>query len=155
VAAALVLAADAGIPLRPSLVSFTPWTTMDDYVAILEFIAEHDLVEQVDPVQYTIRLLVPPGSALLEDLSAHEWLGELDEEAFTYRWQHPDPRMDTLYREVSQLVGQQQQAGRDHRAVYYAVRDLALRIAGRSAPTAEAPPVTGRALPHLTEAWFC
>ncbi len=32
--------------------------------AILEFVAEHNLVGNVDPVQYSIRLLVPQGSLL-------------------------------------------------------------------------------------------
>jgi radical SAM superfamily enzyme YgiQ (UPF0313 family) len=155
---ALSIAGAAGIPLRLSLVSFTPWTTLDDYIAMLDFIAEHDLVEQVDPVQLTIRLLVPPGSALLHDSSAGEWLGALDEEAFTFRWTHPDPRMDELHRRVSVLVEEAQRGGRDHQATFRAVRALALRTAGRTVATVvpraremSAPSV----LPHLTEAWFC
>ena len=54
-----------GIEIRPSWLPFTPWATLDDVRAILEFVAEHDLVGNVDPVQYTIRLLVPEGSLLL------------------------------------------------------------------------------------------
>jgi radical SAM superfamily enzyme YgiQ (UPF0313 family) len=160
VAAALALATASGIPLRLSLVSFTPWTTLADYLAMLDFIGEHDLIEQVDPVQYTIRLLVPPGSALLDDPSAREWLGSLDDEAFTFRWEHPDPRMDELHRAVCRLVEQAQRAGREHRAIFRDVRELALGMAGRCAPpfdphAAGAPVAAGRPLPHLTEAWFC
>ena len=156
VATALTLAGAAGIPLRPSLVSFTPWTTLDDYVMMLAFVGEHDLVEHVDPVQYTIRLLVPPGSALLDDPTARDWLGPLDEEAFTYRWQHSDPRMDELHREVSQIVERANGDGRDYRAVFHNVRSRALRMAGSAPPQSEAYSASqGRTLPHLTEAWFC
>ena len=56
----------AGIALRPSFVSFTPWTTIDDYIDVMDFVEAEGLIDNVDPVQYTIRLLVPPGSLLLE-----------------------------------------------------------------------------------------
>ena len=55
-----------GIPIRPSLVAFTPWTTLDDYLDLLNCIRDLNLVEAVDPIQYSIRLLVPPHSALVE-----------------------------------------------------------------------------------------
>src|SRR5208282_2431222 len=102
-----------GIPMRPTLVAFTPWTTPADYMEVLDFVAEYDLVENIDPVQYGIRLLVPPGSALLEEQEHDEldWLGPLDEEAFTYLWKHPDPCMDQLHREVAALV---EIAAREH-----------------------------------------
>jgi radical SAM superfamily enzyme YgiQ (UPF0313 family) len=160
VAAALDIMNECGIPLRPSLVAFTPWTTADDYVGVLEFVAEHRMIEQVDPVQYAIRLLVPPGSALLNEPDAHEWLGELDEEAFTYRWDHPDPAMDELYRRVSEVVEQTQHRGLSTAQTFDAVRELALRAAGKPEPmSASAAPgriaVAERPLPHLTESWFC
>ena len=55
----------AGIEPRPSLLPFTPWTTRDDLVELLDFVARHDLVANVDAVQYGIRLLLPPHSLLL------------------------------------------------------------------------------------------
>jgi radical SAM superfamily enzyme YgiQ (UPF0313 family) len=160
VAEALDILARAGIPLRPSLVSFTPWTTLDDYLDVLDFVCEHDLIEQVDPVQYTIRLLVPPGSALLEQPDTQTWLGPLDEEHFTYLWDHPDPRMDVLYRRVSQLVEEAQRAGSSRAQIFAAVRALALEVAERPerALAASGASVGGRpqrVVPHLTEAWFC
>ena len=50
--------------IRPSWLPFTPWTTADDLADILEFISQHDL--DVDPVQVTIRLLIPEGSLVLD-----------------------------------------------------------------------------------------
>ena len=55
-----------GIEVRPSFMPFTPWTTLDDIVAICDFVADHDLIGNVDPVQYTIRMLLPEGSLLLD-----------------------------------------------------------------------------------------
>src|SRR5205807_4634599 len=62
--AALALARAAGLVLRPSFVAFTPWTTRDDYLDLLDWVDREALWDHVDPVQWTIRLLVPPGSLL-------------------------------------------------------------------------------------------
>src|SRR2546426_1084547 len=75
--AALAATRAAGIALRPTWVAFTPWTTLDGYREWLDFLAAERLVDHVDPVQYGIRLLVPPGSLLLDlpEMRAH--VGEL------------------------------------------------------------------------------
>src|SRR5207245_6368789 len=56
----------AGTALRPTWVPFTPWATLDDYRELLDFVEAHELIDAIDPVQYSIRLLVPPASLLLE-----------------------------------------------------------------------------------------
>src|SRR3989454_1798144 len=75
--AALAATRAAGIALRPTGVAFTPWTPLDGYREWLDFLAAERLVDHVDPVQYGIRLLVPPGSLLLDlpEMRAH--VGEL------------------------------------------------------------------------------
>ena len=86
---AVVLLRTHGIAIRPSWLPFTPWATLDDVRAILEFVAEHDLVGNVDPVQYTIRLLVPERSLLLGHIDG---LGPWDASRLTYPWTSPlDP----------------------------------------------------------------
>ena len=94
----------AGIAPRPTWVSFTPWTMLRDYVDVLEWVDEEGLVGHVDPVQFTVRLLVPPGSLLLSSAAIQPFLGPLVPESFTYPWKHPDPRMDLLHARVSELV---------------------------------------------------
>jgi radical SAM superfamily enzyme YgiQ (UPF0313 family) len=152
---ALQVAAEAGLPLRPSLVAFTPWTTLDDYLDMLEFVGENGLIDLVDPVQFSIRLLVPPGSALAAQPDAAEWLGELDAPYFTYRWDHPDPRMDALWAMASARVEQAAQMGEAARVTFEAVRGLAYAAAGQRPPAREWPQANSRTLPRLTEAWFC
>src|SRR5262249_59615640 len=56
---------DHEIDVRPSFLPFTPWTARDDMVQLLDFVADPDLVASFDPVQYTIRLLLPADSLLL------------------------------------------------------------------------------------------
>src|SRR5437868_9572664 len=90
------------------------------------------LIDQIDPVQYAIRLLVPPGSDLLKQPETSGWLGALDEEAFTYHWDHPDPRMDCLHEQVSARVEQAQAAGEDPLETYLSICGLARAAAGTS-----------------------
>ena len=147
---------DAAIAFRPTWVAFTPWTTLDDYREILDFVEPEGLIDHVDPVQYTIRLLVPPGSALLKSQAMRPHLGPLVPEAFYYKWTHPDPRMDELHRAVGAAVEQAARDAEDPGATFYRVRELAETAAGR--PPRPVGPVLRpeRARPpRLTEAWFC
>jgi radical SAM superfamily enzyme YgiQ (UPF0313 family) len=153
VAEALGIVRAAGITFRPTWVAFTPWTMRADYLEVLEFVEEHGLIDHVDPVQYSIRLLVPPGSYLLDRPAMKPHLGLLDQASFSYRWTHPDPGMDQLHREVSALVERDTQAGEDPSATFYRIWALA---AGRP-PTDVASPLPrdrDRA-PRLSEPWFC
>jgi radical SAM superfamily enzyme YgiQ (UPF0313 family) len=146
-ARATKLVRDHAIEVRPSWMPFTPWTTPSDIVDILDFVAEHDLVGNVDSVQYTIRLLLPTGSLLLDhpDLAPH--LGPWDDERLTYTWTAPDPAVDALQATLAGLVEGHVAAGTPTDAVYVAVR----AAAGARPITLPSP----REGPRLTEAWFC
>jgi hypothetical protein len=153
---ALKVLDEAGIAMRPSLLPFTPWTTLDDYLELLTFIEEHELIENVDPVHLSIRLLVPPGSALLDRPETAEWLGPLDEPAFTYRWTHADPRVDALQRAVAALVEHAQLEERDPAETFEQVKMLTRAMVGGPLQPATAKPESSRQRPpRLTESWFC
>jgi pyruvate-formate lyase-activating enzyme len=143
-ARAVTILRDAGIEVRPSWLPFTPWTTRDDLVALLDFVHEHDLVGSVDPVQYSVRLLLPEGSLLLDHADLAPFLGPWDQERSSYTWASPDPDIDELQRHIATVV----ESDDDPITLYARVRE-----------TVGAPPVdlagvtTGR--PRLTESWFC
>jgi radical SAM superfamily enzyme YgiQ (UPF0313 family) len=148
---------EIGIPLRPTWVAFTPWTTLDDYREMVDFVDGEDLVDAVDPVQYSLRLLVPPGSLLVDHPAIRPHLGPLVERAFSYAWTHPDPRMDALQVEVAGIVEAAAEAHADDAVTFDRVRVVAAAAAGaptRSLPAARALPDRGRP-PRLTEPWFC
>jgi hypothetical protein len=152
---AVQLTARAGIALRPTWVSFTPWTTLEDYRELLDFVETHGLVDAIDPVQFSIRLLVPPGSLLLESAGMRPFLGELVEEQFYHRWTHPDPRMETLHTEVSAMVAGAADRREDAAVTFQRVRELADRSAGVVARAITAPDPRRARPPRLTEPWFC
>jgi radical SAM superfamily enzyme YgiQ (UPF0313 family) len=145
----------SGIPMRPSLLPFTPWSTIDDYQELLQFFAERDLVEHVDPVHFSIRLLVPPGSALLADPSSVEWARELDEEAFSYRWQSTDPTLDRLQKQVASIVENAAADQEPARFTFGKIWSVAYSVAGMQAPSLPVPKSRRPVPPRLTESWFC
>jgi radical SAM superfamily enzyme YgiQ (UPF0313 family) len=154
---ALAIMRQATIALRPSLVSFTPWTTLDDYLDVFEVVEREGLIDHVDPVQYAIRLLIPPGSMLLERAAVRPFLGPLDEAAFSYRWTHPDPRMDKLHQAVTHLVEEATKADEDPAVTFERVRALAYAARdGQESTAVTCNLVPGRSRPpRLTEPWFC
>jgi radical SAM superfamily enzyme YgiQ (UPF0313 family) len=153
VSRALRIVRDSGIAFRPTWVAFTPWTTLEDYVEMFEFVESEKLIDHVDPVQFTLRLLVPPGSALLTRDAIAPYLGPLDQAAFIHRWTHPDPRMDVLQREASRIV--EAAATEDAAATFYRLKALACSTAGLALEPEPALAPDRRRPPRLTEAWFC
>ncbi|GAC1643109.1 MAG: CUAEP/CCAEP-tail radical SAM protein [Ktedonobacteraceae bacterium] len=146
-----------GIPLRPSLLPFSPWETLESYTTLLNFFEEHHLIEHIDPVHLSIRLLVPPGSALLEEPDSPTWLGKLDPSAYTYQWRHPDPRMDELQRKIAQQVEQAEGSSTDAIETFLRVKALVHAMQGSRLSLLQALRSYGtpKVLPHLTESWFC
>ena len=149
-----------GIEFRPSLLPFTPWTTLEGFAELVSFVAAHDLVESVDPVQYGIRLLLPPGSLLLKtpDPVLAASLSGYDAAALTWTWRSADQRVDRLQAEVAALTEAAASNGEPCRRTYRDVRRAAFAALGRDDPSPPAvdtddnePPVR----PHLSEPWFC
>jgi hypothetical protein len=153
---ALQITKRAGIPLRPSLMPFTPWTNLQDFLDIIEFVEENEIIAHVDPVQYSIRLLLPPGSPLLELPETRPHLRQFDAEKFTFLWEHPDPGMDRLQKEIAAVVEAAAPAQHETFETFAAIRELAYRAAAQT-PRRKLMLSTLPALmpPRLTEHWFC
>ena len=154
---AVKAAREARVSIRPSLVAFTPWTSAQDYFDLLDFIEEYALIDEVDPIQMAIRLLVPPGSHLLRSPHMDRYVTELDAENFIYRWEHSDERMDKLHEEALILVEDAATRQEDAAVTFSRIRELAADILERpeqAQPKAVFAPDRIRP-PRLTESWFC
>jgi radical SAM superfamily enzyme YgiQ (UPF0313 family) len=145
---AIALLREHGIEPRPSFMPFTPWTTVDDVRELLDFVAAHDLVGNVDPVQYTIRLLLPEGSLLLDHPDMRPHLGGYDAERLSWTWTAADPEVDDLQAQLAALVEGAAASGEPPHRTYERIR-AALGVEAQI----EAGSVEGR--PRLTEPWFC
>jgi radical SAM superfamily enzyme YgiQ (UPF0313 family) len=148
---------EIGLTLNPTFVPFTPWTSLDGYVALLALIAKLDLIENVAPIQYAIRLLVPAGSKLLELAVVQEWVGEFDAAALCHAWIHPDARVDRLHAAVLAAVKDGQARNQPRRELFSTVWRLAQQAAGHV--PVRPPPFSGAfpnaPIPHLSEPWYC
>jgi hypothetical protein len=152
---ALAVVRAAGLSLRPTFLPFTPWTTASDYLELCHFVLGHDLVAEVDPVQLSLRLLLPPGSLLLAHPEMAPHLGALDQARLTYAWTHPDPRMDTLQLTVAALVEDAVRRAEPAGVTFARIHALAAAAAGRVATQVVAPGPPRTAPPRLSESWFC
>jgi hypothetical protein len=156
-----------GIEPRPSWLPFTPWTSMQDVADVVDFVARHDLVPNVDAVQYSIRLLVPQGSLILRD--AELPLGPYDPDLLSYTWRSPDVRVDELQAHLAFIAERAAAEGEAVETTYPRIRHaVAQAVGGRSRdePTgvtdngaddvaALVGPRSGAERPRLTEPWFC
>ncbi|MHC4067568.1 MAG: CUAEP/CCAEP-tail radical SAM (seleno)protein [Planctomycetota bacterium] len=155
---ALSILRSAGIPMRPSLVAFTPWTRLEDYQETLRWVDRDDLIRNIDLVQFSIRLLIPPGSPLAELDAMQPHLVELKQERFSYIWKHPDPRMDHLHGEVSAIVHNAALHQEDSDRTFERIWDAAFAVDRATSPpqiTRFLPARTTVSPPRLTEPWFC
>ena len=147
-----------GIEVRPSLLPFTPWTTLEDMVELIDFVTDHDLIGNVDPVHYSIRLLVPQDSLLVDEPAMAAHLGRYVPEQLGYEWTAEDPRTEVLQQRLAELVELSAAAGRPIAETFAEVRDVVRSAAGVSPISAAVDPATAEAAqarPRLTEAWFC
>ena len=158
---ALDLTREVGLPLRPTFVPFTPWLSLDEYLELLTFVRSRGLVRHVDPVQLAIRLLVPRGSSLYGTAALAPHVGEFDPRTFSYTWRHPDPRMDTLQREILAMVEAAARSDEPPELTLTRVESMTRVTAGYPAPSGggradEGPTLpTAAFVPRLTETWFC
>ena len=142
----------AGLPLVPTFVAFTPWTSLQHYADLVTTVDRLGLIEHVSPVQWSIRLLIPRGSRLLELEDVRGLVEPFDPVALAFPWRHPDARMDALQRRVAAIVGNANGTPRG---------DIARAIAGEIAavdsavcvPLRDDAPSAG--VPHVTEPWYC
>jgi len=88
-------------------------------------------------------------------------MGAFDEAALSYRWMHPDPRVDKLQRRLETSIARAVTAKQHRRAIFESVWEMlheALHKPGDS-PTPRLPDVPpGRprvTIPYLTEPWYC
>jgi hypothetical protein len=154
---ALALCQQVGLNLNPTFVAFTPWTTLDDYIELLTVLATQDLIAHVAPIQLAIRLLLPAGSTLLAVPEMRPYLQDFDASALTYRWVHPDARIDQLCDEALKLVQSGEAETASRQEIFARLWAAAHKAAGLPAGAVPEPVVAPRRgpIPYLDEPWYC
>ena len=145
------------LPLQPTFVPFSPWTTLASYCEQLDFLAANDLIENVAPIQLAIRLLIPAGSLLLDLPDIQRIAGPFDEKSLVHPWKHADARVDRLCEEVQRIVHSGEKLNCSRRQIFRRIREAARLAAGIERIESDALPLlAARAtIPYLTEPWYC
>jgi len=153
----LALCRQAGLPLSPTFVAFTPWTTVQSYYSFIGGLQQLGLADHVAPSQLAIRLLIPAGSRLMEVAEVSRIVEPFDESALVYPWRNPDPRVDKLCANVQNVVHQGGKQKATRRQIFQRVAGLAQEAAGID-PAGRVEPSDRpdrAAIPYLTEPWYC
>jgi radical SAM superfamily enzyme YgiQ (UPF0313 family) len=145
---------EIGLALQPTFIAFMPWTTIDGYGALLQALADLELVENTAPVQLALRLLVTQKSRLLELQDIQAVIGPFDEKALVYPWKHANRDVDTLANLVFQLVSRRQAENKTRAEIFNEIWELVLHT---PAPKLRRQsPVPHRdGFPHMDEPWYC
>ena len=144
-----------GMTLQPTFLPFTPWTSLESYLELLEVLRENGLVENVAPIQLAIRLLIPAGSRLLELSEVRAVVAPFDESAMVYPWKHYDPRVDALSQELQQIVHAGEKLNQSRSRIFERIETAARRAAGAPALPKQPPMISRATIPYLTEPWYC
>src|SRR5690606_284305 len=94
------------------------------------FLAAYDLLGVTDPVQLSIRLLIPRRSLMLELDEVAGAVGEYDEDLLSYRWESADPRADELQRRMAEVAEAAADCGADGVQTLVDMWRLAVETAG-------------------------
>src|SRR5262249_58406068 len=126
-------------------------------IELLTVLATQDLITHVAPIQLAMRLLLPAGSTLLALPEMRPYLQDFDASALTYRWVHPDPRVDQLCDEALKLVQSGEAETASRYEIFARLWAASHKAAGLPALHMPNPHVASRRgpIPYLDEPWYC
>lgn len=141
-----------GIHVRPTWLPFMPWTRTDHVVELVSFLDANDLNGATDPVQLAIKLLIPGGSLLEDHPAVVPHLSAYDPRALTWDWTFSDPGAERLQKELESIAAEASECGHELTTTLGVMR---AKIADLTGHQLGPLPATKRAVPRLTESWFC
>jgi radical SAM superfamily enzyme YgiQ (UPF0313 family) len=145
---------ELGMTLHPTFVPFTPWTTLEGYLDLLNALQEQALIENVAPIQLGIRLLIPEGSRMLELEDVRGMVGPFDPRSLAYPWKNADPRVDALSDAIQEIAAAAERVKESRPATFERIWKAAHTTAGLPAPAIASAQHSG-AVPYLSEPWYC
>jgi radical SAM superfamily enzyme YgiQ (UPF0313 family) len=146
----------AGIALQPTFVPFTPWTTFENYLDLLEQLRRVELIGAVAPIQLAIRLLVTASSRLLDMEEVRNGIGPFNAKSLIYPWEHSVPGIDRLCDELQDIVAAAEEMKQSRAAIFEKIWHATNRAADRRiVERALVAPAEETGVPYLNEPWYC
>ena len=148
---AVELSLENNIDIRPTWMPFSPWTEQNDLISIIKLIENYKLRETVDPIQLTIKLLIPKNSLILKRPEMEENLLNYDPASFSYAWKYKFPNIDNIQNELFTYVLQHE--SENEYTQYLGLVDILESHTGETLLNPEK--YNQRIVPKLSETWFC
>jgi radical SAM superfamily enzyme YgiQ (UPF0313 family) len=145
----------AGIALQPTFVPFTPWTTCENYLDLLEQLRRLELIGAVAPIQLAIRLLITAGSRLLDIEEVRGSIQPFDAKSLIYPWEHSVPGIDRLCEELQDIVAAAEKLKQGRAAIFEKIWRAANGAADRRIEEKALVDAAVKAVPYLNEPWYC
>jgi len=125
---------ELAMTLHPTFVPFTPWTTLEGYLDLLNVLQEQVLIENVAPIQLGIRLLIPKARECSNWKMLRGMVGPFDPQSLAYPWKNTDPRTDALSETVQEIARRRSARAKSRPATFERIWKAAHTAAGLPAP---------------------
>jgi hypothetical protein len=148
---ALRLMRAADLPMAPTFIPFTPWTTRESFAEFLRALVTLGLADQVAPIQLAIRLLIPEGSLLMKLPEVRAMVQPFDWKGLCYPWRNRDGDVDALCAAIQETIKREERRRTPRLEIFRKIWDLA-----KAGEWPVDVPMAARAtVPYLTEPWYC
>ena len=140
-----------GIDIRPTWMPFSPWTELEDLSNIVELIEGYQLRETVDPIQLTIKLLIPKHSLIIKRPEIKKYLGDYEKESLSFQWQYENIHAEKLQSSLFDFILKNSEL--DEHKQYLGMVSIIEEFTGTKLLTNTN--YDFKKVPKLSETWFC
>ena len=148
---AIEISQQNNIDIRPTWMPFSPWTRKNDLIDIIKLIENYKLRETVDPIQLTIKLLIPKHSLILQKSEIKEYLNNYDKNSLSYLWDYRDEEVNEL--QILLFNYLQDNPHLDEHSQYLGMVKIIENITNSSLILDS--DYSFKSVPKLSETWFC
>jgi radical SAM superfamily enzyme YgiQ (UPF0313 family) len=142
---------DFGIDVRPTWMPFSPWTELNDLSNIVNLIEKYKLRETVDPIQLTIKLLIPKHSLIIKKPEINKYLGNYEKNSLSFKWKYENNDVEKLQSSLFDFILHNSEL--DEHKQYLGMVNIIEKFTDTE--LLKNSTYDFKNVPKLSETWFC
>ena len=142
---------DFGIDVRPTWMPFSPWTELNDLSNIVNLIEKYKLRETVDPIQLTIKLLIPKHSLIIKKPEINKYLGNYEKNSLSFKWEYENNDVEKLQSSLFDFILHNSEL--DEHKQYLGMVNIIEKFTDTE--LLKNSTYDFKNVPKLSETWFC
>ena len=142
---------DFGIDIRPTWMPFSPWTELNDLSNIVNLIEKYKLRETVDPIQLTIKLLIPKHSLIIKKPEINKYLGNYEKNSLSFKWEYENNDVEKLQSSLFDFILHNSEL--DEHKQYLGMVNIIEKFTDTE--LLKNSTYDFKNVPKLSETWFC